>query len=317
MQMMVGVGDVDSAAREAALSARERLSRGPRERASAPAAPPSHRPQPQGAAVDWVVVEESLQQDLADLVERLRSEGESGEEFDPALLDAFRHCFQRLVEQFRSYRPLMSVLKEAFDRVLEGYRDTAAMQRTRVMMRQSAIAEAEGMLSQIESQAQRDEQALQKVLDAARRRQHRAEARRFVALSKVAAAREKLLATKRQTQDLEQAKEALHGTQKRTTDELEKHYQFQEKEFGETWKKKDERDKVLKKRDTAKTGLADDERTAHSSKERRRPLFWQPFSAVTEPAPGLLVPLSGFLASRRRKQRKNGEKTSKNGRDMA
>ena len=56
--------------------------------------------------------------------------------------------------------------------------------------------------------------------------------------------------------------------------------------------------------------------TAHSSKERRRPLFWQPFSAVTEPAPGLLVPLSGILASRRRKQRKNGEKTSKNGRDM-
>ena len=57
--------------------------------------------------------------------------------------------------------------------------------------------------------------------------------------------------------------------------------------------------------------------TAHSSKERRRPLFCQPFSAVTEPAPGVLVPLSGILASRRRKQRKNGEKTSKNGRDMA
>ena len=56
--------------------------------------------------------------------------------------------------------------------------------------------------------------------------------------------------------------------------------------------------------------------TAHSSKERRRPLFCQPFSAITEPAPGILVPLSGILASRRRKQRKNGEKTSKNGRDM-
>ena len=33
--------------------------------------------------------------------------------------------------------------------------------------------------------------------------------------------------------------------------------------------------------------------------------------------PGLVVPLSGILASRRRKQRKNGEKTSKNGRDTA
>ena len=57
--------------------------------------------------------------------------------------------------------------------------------------------------------------------------------------------------------------------------------------------------------------------TAHSSKERRRPLFWQPFSTVTEPAPGLLVPLSGILASRRREQRKDGAKTSKNGQDMA
>ena len=57
--------------------------------------------------------------------------------------------------------------------------------------------------------------------------------------------------------------------------------------------------------------------TAHSSKERRRPLFWRPFSAVTEPPPGLLVPLSGILASRRRKPRKNEKKRGKNGRDMA
>ena len=48
--------------------------------------------------------------------------------------------------------------------------------------------------------------------------------------------------------------------------------------------------------------------TAHSSKERRRPLFWQPFSAVAEQAPCLLVPLSGFLASRRSKQRETAEK---------
>ena len=58
-------------------------------------------------------------------------------------------------------------------------------------------------------------------------------------------------------------------------------------------------------------------RTAHSSKERRRPLFCQPFSTVTEPPPGLLVPLSGILASRRRKPRKNEKKRGKNGRDMA
>ena len=57
--------------------------------------------------------------------------------------------------------------------------------------------------------------------------------------------------------------------------------------------------------------------TAHSSKERRRPLFWRPFWTVAEPAPCPLVPLPGFLASRRRKQRKNGEKTSKNGRETA
>ena len=57
--------------------------------------------------------------------------------------------------------------------------------------------------------------------------------------------------------------------------------------------------------------------TAHSSKERRRPLFWRPFWTVTQPAPGLLAPLSGFLASRRREQRKNGEKSVKNGRDTA
>ena len=57
--------------------------------------------------------------------------------------------------------------------------------------------------------------------------------------------------------------------------------------------------------------------TAHSSKERRRPLLLQPFLAVTEPPPGLLVPLSGILASRRRKPRKNEKKRGKNGRDMA
>ena len=55
--------------------------------------------------------------------------------------------------------------------------------------------------------------------------------------------------------------------------------------------------------------------TAHFSKERRRPLFPRPFRTVTESAPGLLVSRSGILASRRRKQRKNGGKMSKNGRD--
>ena len=63
--------------------------------------------------------------------------------------------------------------------------------------------------------------------------------------------------------------------------------------------------------------LEDTLRTVHSSNERRRPLFWPPFSAVTEPAPGRLVPLSGILASRRRKPRKNEKKRGKNGRDMA
>ena len=57
--------------------------------------------------------------------------------------------------------------------------------------------------------------------------------------------------------------------------------------------------------------------TVHSSKEWRRPLLLRPFRTVTEPAPGLLAPLSGFLTSRRRKQRKNGEKMRKNGRDTA
>ena len=38
---------------------------------------------------------------------------------------------------------------------------------------------------------------------------------------------------------------------------------------------------------------------------------------VTEPPPGLLVPLSGILASRRRKPRKNEKKRGKNGRDTA
>ena len=57
--------------------------------------------------------------------------------------------------------------------------------------------------------------------------------------------------------------------------------------------------------------------TDHSSKERRRPLFCRPFWTVTQPVPCLLVPLSGILAPRQREQRKNGEKTSQNGRDMA
>ncbi len=57
--------------------------------------------------------------------------------------------------------------------------------------------------------------------------------------------------------------------------------------------------------------------TDHSSIERRRPLLLPPFWTVAEPTPGLLVPLSGILASRRRNQRKNGGKTSKNGRDTA
>jgi len=46
------------------------------------------------------------------------------------------------------------------------------------------------------------------------------------------------------------------------------------------------------------------------------PLLSWPFWTVAQPPPCLLVPLAGILASRRRKQRKNGEKTSKNGQDM-
>ena len=44
--------------------------------------------------------------------------------------------------------------------------------------------------------------------------------------------------------------------------------------------------------------------------------FLRPFSTVTEPAHGLLVPLSGILASRRR-PRKNEKKRSKNGPETA
>ena len=72
-----------------------------------------------------------------------------------------------------------------------------------------------------------------------------------------------------------------------------------------------------RRRSWAATTARPTSRTAHSSKERRRPLFWQPFWTVTEPPPGLLVPLSGILASRRRKPRKNEKKRGKNGRDMA
>ena len=57
--------------------------------------------------------------------------------------------------------------------------------------------------------------------------------------------------------------------------------------------------------------------TAHSSKERRRPLLLRPFWTVTELTPGPLLPLAGFQASRRKKQRKNGEKSVKNGRETA
>ena len=55
----------------------------------------------------------------------------------------------------------------------------------------------------------------------------------------------------------------------------------------------------------------------YPSRIGRRPLFPRPFLTVAEPAPGLLVPLSGILASRRRKPRKNEKKRGKNGRDMA
>ena len=47
--------------------------------------------------------------------------------------------------------------------------------------------------------------------------------------------------------------------------------------------------------------------TAHSSKERRRPLFWRPFWTVTEPAPCLLVPLLDSW----RQDGENSEKTAK------
>ena len=42
--------------------------------------------------------------------------------------------------------------------------------------------------------------------------------------------------------------------------------------------------------------------------EGRRPLLLWPFSTVTEPSPGLLVPLSGIRAPRRREQRKKRRK---------
>ena len=46
--------------------------------------------------------------------------------------------------------------------------------------------------------------------------------------------------------------------------------------------------------------------TDHSSKERRRSLFWRPFCTVTELPPCPLVPLSGILADFL-----NSEKTAK------
>ena len=48
-------------------------------------------------------MEESLQQDLVKLLEQLRAQRDSGEEFDLALLASFRHCFQWPIEKFNRY----------------------------------------------------------------------------------------------------------------------------------------------------------------------------------------------------------------------
>ena len=52
----------------------------------------------------------------------MTSEGQQQESaYDPTLLAAFRHCFQRLIDKFRAYRPLMSLLKEIYDSFLDGW----------------------------------------------------------------------------------------------------------------------------------------------------------------------------------------------------
>jgi hypothetical protein len=278
MHMMVGVVDLESEARGDALSARARLSqdvRGPRsERFRASAPPSTGRHAPAGGdttapapPVDWMVVEESLQQDLVKLLEQLRAQRDSGEEFDPALLASFRHCFQRLIEKFRAYRPLMSMLKDVYDSYLDGWSGLLLEQRTREKEARARLSEADAVESRTSTENAKEHNELDKQLKTARRRQKNAEAKRLARHKELAAAKSKHFSLRMQINELEEAQEALRAGGRRKTDELDREMKRLDIEFGATWEVRDRRDTILKNKKTAQTGLADCERLLRLRKQ--------------------------------------------------
>lgn len=270
MKMMVGVVDLDSDARDDAMKTRARLSHGghsarapqsERVRVSAPAAVNRvEADQTASRPVDWMVVEESLQQDLVELLERLRTQRDSGEEFDASLLAAFRHCFQRLIDKFRAYRPLMSILKEVYDSHLDGWSALMLDQRTREKEANGRLSETDAVESQSSTENAKEYAHLSRLLETARQKKQEAEAYRLARIKELAAAKAKRFKLRLEILELEENQEALRAGGRRKKHEVAMETERQDLKFGATWAVRDRRDKIVKDMKTAKAGLADCER---------------------------------------------------------
>jgi Ca2+-binding EF-hand superfamily protein/CRP-like cAMP-binding protein len=270
MKMMVGVNDLDSDAREGAMSTKARVTHGghgahapqnERVRASAPAAINLvGADQTAARRVDWMVVEKSLQQDLEKLLELLRTQRDSGEEFDASLLAAFRHCFQRLIDKFRAYRPLMSILKDVYDSHLDGWSALLLDQRTREKETNARLSEADAVGSQMSTESAKEYEHLSKLLKVARQKKQEAEAQRLARAKELAAAQAKRFALRAQIIELEENQDVLRAGGRRKDHELAKETQRLDVEFGASWAVRDRRDTILKNKRLAEMGLADCER---------------------------------------------------------
>ena len=270
MKMMVGVVDLDSDARDDAMRTRARLSHGghsvraprsERVRVSVPTAVNrAGADQTVSCPVDWMVVEESLQQDLVELLERLRTQRDSGEEFDASLLAAFRHCFQRLIDKFRAYRPLMSILKEVYDSHLDGWSALLLDQRTRQKEANARLSETDVIESQSSTENAKEYAHLSRLLETARQKKQEAEADRLARTKKLAAAKAKRFKLRLEIIELEENQEALRAGGRRKKHEVAMETERQDIKFGATWAVRDRRDKIVKDMKTAQAGLADCER---------------------------------------------------------
>ena len=174
--------------------------------------------------------------ELEELLEQLKREGDhNGDEFDEATMQAHRHCFQRLLDEFRLHRPLLSAIKDEHDQYLEYFHTRVMKIRPRLQEAQSLAARTDAEISRINEQFGAKRKELEVQLARAQSRRDKATGRRSKLRQQLSERKTQLQAAQENNVGMKETKQMLTTSLMRFSRELEKwHAKQDENDRGAT-----------------------------------------------------------------------------------